>query len=391
MKRSGGRTIGLSRPDVGEREIKYVTEVLRTPYLSLGPMLRRFEAALARYVGSRYAIAVSNGTSGLHLCVHALAIGEGDEVITTPFSFVASANCLLYERAVPVFVDIDPRTLNLDVGQIEAKITNRTKAILPVHVFGLSCAIDEVLTIAATHGLRVVEDACEAIGATSRGKKVGSFGDCGVFAFYPNKQMTTGEGGAIVTDSAEIATVCRSLRDQGRGADRGWFVHERLGYNYRLSELQCALGCAQLERIGELLAKRARVASLYASLLNDVEDVILPSVPTEGTRSWFVYVVLLKEGFSRDQRDAVLRGLKGRGVGCRNYFPPIHLQPFYASKFGYQRGDFPVAEAVSDRTIALPFHGNLAAEDVSYVVEALRAELEAAQTAAHSAPGRAAS
>lgn len=369
------RVIPLSSPDISDLERTAVMDVLKTRHLSLGPLVSQFEEKLAQYLGVRHVVAVNNGTSGLHLCVKALNIGEGDEVITTPFSFVASANCLLYERAVPVFVDIHHRTFNLDVNQLETKITNRTKAILPVHVFGLPCDMDAVRKVAENHGLWVIEDACEAIGATYQTRKVGTLGDCGVFAFYPNKQMTTAEGGAIATDNEEVAAICRSLRNQGRGQGQAWLVHERLGFNYRLSDIHCALGLAQLQRIEELLRKRERVARLYQTLLTDIPGLTLPLSSIDTGRSWFVYVVVLDEQFTRQQRDQILTGLTRRGIGCSNYFPPIHLQLFYRTRFGYKPGDYPIAEWVSDRTIALPFYGDLCEDDVYYVVEGLREEL----------------
>jgi len=368
--------IPISSPDITDLERQLVLEVMNTGLLSRGPKLLEFEEMLARYVGARHAIAVSSGTSALHLCVKALGIGEGDEVITTPFSFVASANCLLYEHAVPVFVDVDPVTFNLDVCQVEAKVTARTKAILPVHVFGQPCEMDDLLKVAEKYHLRVIEDACEAIGAVYKNTKVGTFGDCGVFAFYPNKQMTTGEGGAIVTNSDAIAALCRSLRNQGRGSTAAWLSHERLGYNYRMTEMQSALGIAQLRRIDELLSKRENVARVYSRLLQAVKRVHPLGEIRGTTRSWFVYVILLDERFSREQRDDLLERLRLQGIGCSNYFPPIHLQPFYASTFGYRKGDFPVAESISDRTVALPFYGNLTEQDIAYVVRTLRSELE---------------
>jgi len=370
------REIPLSAPDITDLERKAVWEVMNTKQLSLGPKLAEFEEMLASYVGVRQAVAVNSGTSALHLCVKSLRLEDGDEVITSPFSFVASANCLLYERVVPVFADIDPVTLNLDVSQVEGKITKRTKAILPVHVFGLPCEMDALLTLAETHHLRVIEDACEAIGASYGCKRVGSFGDCGSFAFYPNKQMTTGEGGAVVTDDQEIAALCRSLRNQGRDDSGEWLAHVRLGYNYRLSEIQSALGIAQLSRIADLLAGREEVASIYNRLLAGTEGICLPCRIAGSTRSWFVYVILLDQWFGRSQRDYLVRNLKKRNIACGKYFPPIHLLPFYARAFGYKAGDFPVAESVSDRAIALPFHSSLREDEICYVVEALDLELD---------------
>lgn len=370
--------IPLSSPDITEMERKAVLEVLNTRYLSLGPKVREFEDKFASYAEARHVIAVNSGTSGLHLCVKALEIGEGDEVITTPFSFVASANCLLYERALPIFVDIDPWTFNLDIGQIEQKITKRTKAILPVHVFGHPCNMDEILDIARKHNLFVIEDACEAIGAKYKHKKVGTLGDCGVFAFYPNKQMTTAEGGVIVTNNDEVAKLCRSMRNQGRSATQVWLTHERLGYNYRLSDIHCALGIVQLERIDELLSKRAKVACLYNELFKGLHQIRTPFVSSVVTMSWFVYVILLSDEFTREQRDYLIQKLRESGVSCSNYFPPIHLQPFYQQMFGYKMGDFPIAESVADRTIALPFYGSLPEQEISYVVETLKGALDRA-------------
>jgi perosamine synthetase len=369
------REIPLSSPDITDLERKAVLDVMNSRYLSLGPKMPEFEKMIARYIGIKHAVAVSSGTSGLHLCVKALGISEGDEVITSPFSFVASANCLLYERAVPVFVDIDPNTFNLDVGQIETKITKHTKAILPVHVFGQPCDIDAVLKTAERHGLRVIEDACESIGATYKNRKVGTFGDCGVFAFYPNKQMTTAEGGCIVTNNDEIATLCQSMRNQGRGNGQGWLLHERLGYNYRLSDIHCALGIAQLKRIDALLSKREKVAHIYNKLLKNFPGVKLPFNSPDVKISWFVYVVVLEKIYTYEERNRILDGLRKQGIGCSNYFFPIHLQPFYIKMFGYKRGDFPIAESTADRTIALPFYSNLSKEEINYVVEQLKKEM----------------
>jgi perosamine synthetase len=362
--------IPLARPEITEKEIEAVVAVLRTPNLSLGPKLEEFERRLADYVGTKYGVAVNSGTSALHLIIKALGISEGEEVITTPFSFIASANCILFERARPVFVDIDPRTLNIDPGRIEAAITPRTKAILAVDVFGHPADWDRLEAIARRHGLLLIEDSAEALGAEYKGRKAGSFGQAGVFGFYPNKQITTGEGGMIVTNNEDLARLCRSLRNQGRGEGDGWHQHERLGYNYRLSELSCALGLAQLSRLEEILAKRERVAQMYNERLRDLDGVEIPYVSPEVKMSWFVYVVRLSEEYSREDRDRILRELKARGIGCSNYFPPIHLQPFYR-ELGYREGDFPITESVSARTIALPFYNNLTEREIDYVVQSL--------------------
>jgi perosamine synthetase len=348
-------------------------EVLSTPYLSQGPKLPEFERAVAGRAGVRHAVAVNSGTSGLHLAVKAAGLEPGDEVITTPFSFVASANCLLYEGAVPRFVDIDPDTYNIDPREIERAITSKTRAILPVHVFGRPCPMYEILDLASRHGLVVIEDACEALGARYHGRAAGSFGQTGVFAFYPNKQVTTGEGGAIATDDAGIASLCRSWRNQGRADNGAWLEHERLGYNYRLSDLNCALGVAQLSRLEDILGRRAAVADRYTEILLDRVPQVVPPTPAAPNTliSWFVYVVRLRDEFSREDRDGVLQNLHSAGIGCRNYFSPIHLQPFYRQKFGFTPGDFPVSERVSDRTIALPFFGELTDRDILTVCDAL--------------------
>lgn len=365
--------IHLSRPDITKKEIECVTAVLKTPSLSLGPKLPAFEAQIARYIGAKHAVAVNSGTSGLHLCVRSLGIKDGDEVITTPFSFVASANCILFERATPVFVDIDPSTLNIDTKKIEDKITPKTKALLIVHVFGYPAQMDEILAIAKKHNLKVIEDACEALGAEFGGRKVGAVGDCGVFAFYPNKQITTGEGGIIVTNNDLIDNLCRSMRNQGRDPNSAWLEHREIGFNYRLSDINCALGIAQLQRIEEILKKRNAIALLYWQRLKDSKFLeLLCEDNSNAIRSWFVYVIRLNKKFSREDRDVVIAKLRKQGIECGIYFPCIHLQPFYANKFGYKRGDFPVAESVSDRAIALPFYNKLKEEEIDYVCDNLK-------------------
>jgi perosamine synthetase len=361
--------IPLSSPDLSAEERASVLEVLNGSQLSLGPRLPAFEHAIAERTGVRYAVAVNSGTSALHLCVKAAGIRAGDEVITTPFSFVASANCVLFERGVPVFVDIDPLTWNIHLGRLEDAITPRTKAILPVHVFGRPCAMEGILQIAAKHHLAVIEDSCEAIGATYQGKPVGGFGQTGVFAFYPNKQITTGEGGVITTNDPEIARLCRSWRNQGRGENDAWLQHERLGYNYRLSEMNCALGQAQLGRLDEILSLRAAVAARYTAMLRDLVPEVIPPSPAgdDSQISWFTYVVRLRDEFSRADRDCVLQSLRQSGVACSNYFSPIHLQPFYREAFGYRPGDFPITEHIANRTVALPFFNHLTDEQIRTV------------------------
>lgn len=365
--------VPLSIPDITEAEQNAVLSVMSGSQLSLGPRLPEFERALCEAAGTKHAIAVNSGTSALHLCVKALNIGEGDEVITTPFSFVASANCILYERATPRFVDIDASTWNIDPRRITEAINPRTKAILPVHVFGRPADMNAISMVARRYGLSLIEDSCEAIGATIGDRKVGALGNAGVFAFYPNKQITTGEGGAVVTDDDEIAALCRSWRNQGRGETGEWLQHERLGYNYRLSEINCAIGTVQLSRLQEICAARASVAARYNEMLAGMSELIVPALQEpNSTISWFVYVVRLTDDFSRNDRDEVLRHLRESRVGCNSYFTPIHLQPFYRDQFGYREGDFPITEHISTRTIALPFFNRLSSEQAVYVVSALR-------------------
>jgi perosamine synthetase len=367
--------VPLSSPDITSEERHAVMDVLSGRSLSLGPKLPAFEEALADAVGVRFAVAVNSGTSALHLCVKAAEIGEGDEVITTPFSFVASANCLLYERAIPRFVDIDLATYNIDPQAMVWSINERTRAILPVHVFGLPCDMPAIVQAAERCGLTIIEDSCEAIGATVAGRKAGSFGQSGAFAFYPNKQITTGEGGAIVTNDARVASLCRSWRNQGRGENGAWLQHERLGYNYRLSDINCALGLVQLSRLPEILAQRQRVAELYNRALSGIDEIVPP--PQAPGMSWFVYVVRLQDEFTREDRDRVLSVLRAEGIGCNCYFTPIHLQPFYREMFGYRPGDFPVTEHVADRTIALPFYNALGEGQIELVVSALAGSVRA--------------
>ena len=366
--------ISLSKQDITEKEIAAVNEVLLSNALSLGPKLPEFEEKVAAFVGAKFAVAVNSGTSALHLCVRALDIGEGDEVITTPFSFIASANCMIFEKAKPVFVDIEPDTLNIDVNKIEQAITPNTKAILPVHVFGLPANMKKISLLAEKYNLAVIEDSCEALGAKYENKFAGTIGDCGTFAFYPNKQITTGEGGMLVTNREDIAQLARSMRNQGRDDGMGWLAHARLGFNYRISDINCALGIAQIERVEEILSMRESVAKKYNDLLKNELPEILPlcDAPKNSTRSWFVYVVRLPERYSATLRDEVIKKLRASGIWCNNYFPPIHLQPFYVEKFGYKKGDFPITESVSEKTIALPFYNKLSDDDIEAVVRELK-------------------
>lgn len=365
--------IPLAKPVLGEREEELVLEVLRSGWLSLGPMLGRFEEEFAAWLGVSDAVAVSSGTSALHLGVRQLGWGEGDEVLTSPFSFVASANCLLYERARPVFCDIDPVTLNLDPDAADAAITERTAGILPVHIFGYPAAMPEFEQLARERGWGILEDACEALGAIdSEGRRVGTTGNLATFAFYANKQMTTGEGGMIAVTDPEFAERLRSERNQGRAVDMGWLDHDRLGYNYRLSDIACALGIAQVERLDAMLADRERVAGTYDDELSSIEDLIKP-IPGRGRerRSWFVYVVQLPEG---SDRDGVIRTLAEEGVAAKSYLPCLHLFE-HIRELGYREGQFPVAESVSARSLALPFFPEMSEAQVARVGQALRGAL----------------
>lgn len=386
--------IAMSSPDLTDAEIAAVNAVMHSPALSIGPQITAFERALAAYTGTAHGVGVNSGTSGLHLCMIAAGVADGDPVITSPFSFIASSNSILYERGLPLFVDVDPATGNIDPALVAeaadalarggsaaarwlppalreaAGALRPAKAILPVHAFGQPADMDPIIATARQHGLAIIEDACEAIGADYKGRRAGTLGDAAVFAFYPNKQMTTGEGGMIVTANEDWANLFRSLRNQGRDVFDAWLNHTRLGYNYRLDELSAALGLVQIGRINELLAKRAQVAEWYNQRLADIELVERPWVSPNTTRmSWFVYVVRIRHPANRD---TVLRQLAEYGIPSRPYFTPIHLQPFYMNSFGYRRGDFPVTEKLGDVSLALPFSGVMTEGEVDYVVDRLR-------------------
>lgn len=372
--------IPMSSPDLTAAEIAAVNEVLHSNYLSIGPKIVQFEEAIAAYCGVRHAIGVNSGTSGLHLAVIAADIGEGDEVITPSFSFIASANAVVYERARPVFVDINPQTGNLDPQLIEAAITPRTRAIMPVHAFGQPADMDPIMEIARRHKLYIIEDACEAIGAEYKGQRAGTFGDAAVFAFYPNKQMTTGEGGMIITNNEEFAQIFRSLRNQGRDVFDAWLNHTRLGYNYRLNEMSAALGLVQTQRLDELLAKRAQVAQWYNERIAAIDGLEPPYIDPNTTRmSWFVYVVRCQAGVSRNQ---LMQHLHKHDIPSRPYFTPIHLQPFYREKYGWKLGDLPHTEAAGESFLALPFSSVMTEDQVEIVCEQLRESIKLAQNAA---------
>jgi len=367
--------IPLARPVIGAREEELVLETLRSGRLALGPRMAEFEDGLAARVGVEHVSAVSSGTTGLHLAIRAAGAEPGDDVITTPFSFVASANCMLYEGARPIFCDIDPRTLNISAEAAADAVTDRTTGLLPVHIFGYPADMPAFERLAADRALWLVEDTCEALGAThGDGVPVGGRGNLSVFAFYANKQLTTGEGGAVVSPSAAAKERIDSERNQGRAADMGWLDHDRLGFNYRIDDISCALGVAQLERLDQMLAERARVARLYAEALGGVEGLSLPC-PDEGgdRRSWFVYVVQLPPGVDRD---ATVVAMRERGVDTKPYLPAIHLMSFYRERFGHREGEFPVCEGVASRSLALPFFPELTDGEVERVVESLRAVID---------------
>jgi perosamine synthetase len=371
---TGTREIPLARPWLDEREEELVLEVLRSGRLSLGPTIDRFEELVAERVGAPYAAAVSSGTAGLHLLCHIAGLGPGDEAITSPVSFVASANCFIFEGATPVFADVDPQTLNLDPGAVEAAITERTKAVVAVDMFGYPCELDELRAICEHHGLALIDDSAEALGAEYKGTPIGGHGPPAVFGFYPNKQIATGEGGVVVTHSEQEWQLLRSLRNQGRTYDTGaWFDHVRLGWNYRWTDIQAALGIAQLEKLDRILELRAAAAARYGELLEGVDGVELPLADdSDHTRSWFVYVVKLAPGIDRD---AVMAELRGQGIGSAEYVPCVHLQPFMRERYGFREGMFPVAEDACSRTLALPFFTQVGLEDQERVVAALRTAL----------------
>lgn len=366
--------IPLSKPDITEKEKKAVLDVLNTAHLSLGKKYLEFEKLAAKFAGVKYAVAVNSGTSGLHLIVRALDIGRGDEVITSPFSFISSANCILYEEAKPVFCDIDEKTFNIDVSKIEEKITPKTKAILAPDIFSQPADWQELQKIAKKHKLFLIEDSAEALGSEYNGKRCGSFGEAGIFAFYPNKQITTGEGGMILTNNKKIYEFCKSSANQGRRVKDGkWLEHIMLGYNYRLDEMSSALGVVQMQRIKEILAKRAKIAALYNKKLKGIDGLEIPYIKPGNKLSWFVYVVKLNEKFAGAKRDKIIKDMASADVQCSNYFQPIHLQTFYKKEFGHKGGDFPVAEDVGSRTLALPFYANLSEKEVDFVVQKLNA------------------
>lgn len=363
--------IPLSSPDITEPEIEAVAATLRSPQLSLGPRLIEFEAAFTQLTGVKHAVAVSSGTAGLHLAMLALGIHVGDEIIVPSFTFIAAANAIRYVGATPIFVDIDPLTLNLSPAAVEKAITSRTRAILAVHTFGVPADMSSLISIAQRHNLTLIEDACEALGSTINSKSIGSFGEIAIFAFYPNKQITTGEGGMVVTRNARLAAHMRSLQNQGRTSSDSWLQHTELGYNYRLSEIACTLGIGQMRRLANILDRREEIAQLYHQQLASVAGLTLPIREIPGTRiSWFVYVVRLTAGFTIAHRDQIIHDLEQAGIGCGRYFAPIHLQQAYADLA--PGAPLPVTEFVASRTIALPFFNRIGDSEIVTVCEALK-------------------
>lgn len=360
----------IAKPHVDREEEKLVLEVLRSGTLSIGSKIEEFEKRFAELIGAPYACAVSNGTAGLHLALIACGIKDGDEIITSPFSFIASSNAVLYVGAKPVFADVDPLTFNLDPKEVEKKITSKTKAILPVHIFGQSCDMHPLMELASRHNLKVIEDACESVTAEHKNQKVGTFGDVSVFSFYPNKQITTGEGGIILTSDKKIDGLCRSLRNQGRAENLQWLDHERLGYNYRMHELSAAIGIAQLKKLPKIIEERRKIAALYGEELKKYADLIgAPQVHPHNTHSWFVYVArILNPAVDRDK---VIKKMAEIEISTKPYLPSIHLFDFYRKSFGFKEGDFPISEAVSGSSIALPFYIGLEKSDIEYICQKL--------------------
>lgn len=359
--------IQIAKPYINKKDRDGVMSVLQSGYLSLGPKYQEFERNMARFVGAKYASAVSNGTCGLHLAVKALGLKKGDEVITSPFSFISSSNCLLYEGIKPVFVDIDENTYNMDPKKIEKAITKRTKAILVVHIFGQSADMTEILRIAKKHNLKIIEDACESLGSKYKGKATGTLGDVGVYAFYPNKQMTTGEGGIIVSNSRQIIDLCNSMRNQGRNKEGSWLIHERIGYNYRMDEMSASLGVTQLEKLQWMIGKKRKIVNWYNSYLNKISNISIPKIGKNRTHSWFVYVIRITNG----KRNSTLNKLQKKGIQTKPYLPVIHLQPFMKKMLHYKKGDFPIAEKVSSETLALPFFIGLTKKQIAYISDSV--------------------
>ena len=361
--------IQLAKPHITQEDIDAVTKVLQSRYLSLGPKLREFEQNFAKRIGTKFATAVNSGTSGLHLCIRALGIKEGDEIVTSSFSFVASSNCILYEKAIPVFVDVQEDSFNMDPDLIEQAITPRTKALLIPHIFGQTCDMTKIMQIAKAHNLYVIEDACESILATHNDQFAGTFGDAAVFAFYPNKQMTTGEGGIILTNNPQINAYCKSATNQGRSDNLQWLTHDKLGFNYRLDEMSAALGVSQLRKIDYLIKRRKEIAHEYTKRLASIQQIQVPTVQQKNRSTWFVYAIKV----AAEKRNELIEHLRNNEIQSKAYFSPaIHLQPFYISEYGYKQGDFPVTESLSNQTLVLPFYPELTLAEIDQVCDQIK-------------------
>lgn len=356
------KKINVARPYIDKNDIGAVLQVLKSGWLSLGPKYKEFEREVSNYAKVKHASAVSSGTAGLHLAVKALDLKKGDEVITTPFSFIASSNCLLYEGIKPVFVDIEETTYNIDPKNIEKAITEKTKAILVVHIFGQSANMGSILRIAKNNGLKVIEDACESFGAYAGKKMTGTIGDVGVYAFYPNKQMTTGEGGMVVSNNKRIIELCNSMRNQGRDIYSDWLGHQRLGYNYRMDEISAALGISQLKKLNWMIEEKRKIAERYNDNFKEEKNIIASNPLIRQSHSWFVYVIRVPK-----KRDLLIKTLQKQGIQTKPYFPVIHLQPFMRKEFGYKNGDYPISEKIASQTVALPFYIGLTNSEIDYI------------------------
>lgn len=362
------KTYPIARPYITKEDKTSVNQVLDSGNLSLGPKYKEFEEKFAKKVGTKYACSVSSGTAGLHLAMIAAGIKAGDEVITSPFSFIASSNAVLYVGAKPVFVDIDPVTYNMDPAQVEKKITKKTKAILVVHIFGQATDMNPIIKIAKKYKLKIIEDACESVLATYKGRQVGTFGESAVFAFYPNKQMTTGEGGMIVTSDKKVYELCNSLKNQGRAPNMQWLDHKYLGYNYRLDEMSAALGITQLEKLDWMIEQKTKIANLYNKYFAKYSELLtIPNTAPDNQHTWFVYVIQIKN--KKIKRDKIIEDLVKIGISSKPYLPSIHLFDFYRKQFGYRVGDFPISENVSRQSLALPFYIGLTEKDVKHIVD----------------------
>ena len=365
--------IPIAKHEITKKDCQAVEKTLKSSYIACGPKIKEFEEKISKYVNRKYGVAVSSGTAALHIIIRSLGIKKGDEVITSPFSFIASSNCILFEGAKPVFVDIDPITRNIDPRKIEKRITKKTKAILAIDIFGQTADWGPILKIAKKYKLKIIEDSCEALGSEYKNRKCGSFGDASAFAFFPNKQITTGEGGMIVTDNEKIYKMALSLRNQGRSADPKWLKYERLGFNYRISDINCALGISQFERIESIIKRRQRVVDTYNKYLSKIKKIRIPQRAKYANKiNWMHYTIEIDDSYSKKDRDNIMKKLRENGIGCREYFPSIHLFSFYKKMFNYKKGDCPISEKISDHVISLPMFNALTERQISYITKTLK-------------------